>query len=413
MRSANNPSNSHSGPQALCGVTVLEIASAPGACFTASLLADFNATVYVCESLPDGSAMRALEPQEWWAIAARNKKSVALDPHAAGADEAIRALLSMAQVIVTDIAPADRRKHPWLRAVDGLPRKPLLVDVIPAGADRPDLWPWSRRADMAAAATGMMALTGDADSMPVQPEFPLAEYLSGALAALRAVAELRRTGVTRSQPEELVVPMHQAVNRMIEWQVPIATAMGRPELRDGNTFPMNFSISNMFLAKDGKYIAVSAANDASAARLLEMIGGASLRDDPRFSTTQARLQGLHEIYSILEQWIGARTSAEVNETAEKAGVVLGLIHDADDIARDAHLKARSNIVETRAADGGKVLMPGIIPRVAGWKLEVRHLGPPLGADTVEALTACGLAAAAIERLRRAGAIHQGIRAVGQ
>ena len=238
--------NAVKSPQALAGVTVLEIASAPGACFTASLLADFNATVYVCETLPNGSAMRALEPREWWAIAARNKKSVALDPKAAGADEAIKALLSLAHVIVTDVAPAERKNHPWLRAIDGLQRKPLIVDVLATGADRPDLWPWSKRADMAAALTGMMALTGEANSVPVQPEFPLAEYLSGALAALRTVAELRRAGVTHSQPQELVVPMHQAVNRMIEWQVPIATAMGRPELRDGNTFPMNFSISNMF-----------------------------------------------------------------------------------------------------------------------------------------------------------------------
>ncbi|MBM3346567.1 MAG: hypothetical protein FJY55_08760, partial [Betaproteobacteria bacterium] len=242
------------------------------------------------------------------------------------------------------------------------------------------------------------------NSVPVQPEFPLAEYLSGALAALRAVAELRRAGVTRSQPEELVVPMHQAVNRMIEWQAPIATAMGRPELRDGNTFPMNFSISNMFLTKDGKYIAVSAANDATAAKLLEMIGGPSLRDDPRFSTTQARLKGLQEIYAILDRWMGERTSAEVNETAEKAGVVLGQIYDADDIANDAHLKARGNIVEMRAADGSKVMMPGVIPRVEGWNNSVRTLGPALGADTAAALAACGLAPGAIDRLRKAGAI---------
>ncbi|MBM3345260.1 MAG: hypothetical protein FJY55_01975, partial [Betaproteobacteria bacterium] len=144
MGTANNASN-RSGvpqatgtPQALAGVTVLEIASAPGACFTASLLADFNARVWVCESLPKGSAMRALEPREWWSIAARNKKSVAVDPAAPGADEVIKSLLSLAHVIVTDVAPAERDKHPWLRVVDSLSRKPLLVDVVPTGADRPD-----------------------------------------------------------------------------------------------------------------------------------------------------------------------------------------------------------------------------------------------------------------------------------
>ena len=404
MNAANKNGLGAKAPQALAGVTVLEIASAPGACFAASLLADFNATVYVCETLPNGSAMRALEPCEWWAIAARNKKSVAVDPKVAGAEDAIKALLSLADVIVTDIAPSERKNNPWLKAVDAMPRKPLIVDVLPTGADRPEVWPWSKRADMAAALTGMMALTGEANSVPVQPEFPLAEYLSGALAALRAVAELRRVGVTHTQPQELIVPMHLAVNRMIEWQVPIATVMGRPELRDGNTFPMNFSISNMFLTKDGKYIAGSAANDATAAKLLEMIGGPSLRDDPRFSTTQARLKGLHEIYAILDKWMADRTSAEVNETAQKADVVLGQIYDADDIAKEAHLKARSNILELRAKDGTKVAMPGIIPRVEGLNVSIRHLGPALGADTGEALAAGGLAAGAIERLRTAGAI---------
>ncbi len=318
--------------------------------------------------------------------------------------DAIKALLAAANVIVTDVAPGERKDHPWLRYVDGLERKPVLVDVVPTGADRPDLWPWSKRSDMAAAMTGMMALTGETNSVPVQPEFPLAEYLAGALAALRAVAELRRVGVTKSDAQELIVPLHQAVNRMIEWQVPIATAMGRPELRDGNTFPMNFSISNMFLTKDGKYIAVSAANDATAAKLLEMVGGPELRDDPRFANTEARLKGLHEIYARLDKWMGERTSAQVNETAEKAGVVLGQIYDADDIAKEKHLRERGNILEMRAADGSNVLMPGIIPSLAGWDVAIRHLGPALGADTAEALAACGLAADAVKGLRQAGAI---------
>jgi crotonobetainyl-CoA:carnitine CoA-transferase CaiB-like acyl-CoA transferase len=402
MASANNQSpdavKASGASTALSGVTVLEIAGAPGAGFTGSLLADFRATVWIGESLPGGSSMRALEPREWWSIAARNKQSVALDPAAPGAQEAITALLAKADMVVTDVAPVERKGHPWLRHVEGMAKKPLLVDVVPTGADRPELWPWSRKSDMAAAMTGMMALTGEADSVPVQPEFPLAEYLSGTLAALRAVAELRRARLTRTDAQELVVPLHQAVNRMIEWQTPIATAMGRPELRDGNTFPMNFSISNMFLTKDGKYIAVSAANDATAAKLFEMIGGPALRDDPRYSTTQARLKGLHEIYAILDKWIIARTSAQVLDEAARADVVLGQIYDAADIAADEHLRARGNIVEL--SDGrNKVPMPGIIPRVAGWEVAVRHLGPALGADTAAVLAACGVAPATIERLR--------------
>ena len=110
MNAANKNGLGAKAPQALAGVTVLEIASAPGACFAASLLADFNATVYVCETLPNGSAMRALEPCEWWAIAARNKKSVAVDPKVAGAEDAIKALsvrkASFDTVILSPGAPS-------------------------------------------------------------------------------------------------------------------------------------------------------------------------------------------------------------------------------------------------------------------------------------------------------------------
>lgn len=391
--------------RALAGITVLEVSNSPGACFTASLLADFNATVYVCETLPAGSPMRALEPAEWWQIAARNKKSVAIDPKSTGADEAVRALLAAADMVVTDVAAIDRKNHPWLRAIDGMKKKPLLVDVIATGADLPDLWPWSKRPDMAAATTGMMALTGERNSVPVQPEFPLAEYLTGALAALRAVAELRRAKVTNTAAQELVVPLHQAVSRMIEWQSPIATAMGRPELRDGNAFPMNFAISNMFQTKDGRYIALSAANDATAAKLLEMIGGPTLRDDPRFSTAQARLkEGLSEIYAILDRWMAERTVAEVIEVAARNDVILGQVYDVQDIDAEQHFKDRGSIVEMQVAGGSTIPMPGVIPRVVGLERTIRHLGPALGADTADALSQCGLSAEAIGRLRKAGII---------
>ncbi len=390
--------------EALSGLIVLEISGTPGASFAAGLLADFNASVYICETPPDGSAMRRRHPKTWWEVSARNKRSIAMNASGAEGEAAVLRLLQWANVVVTDVAEPERANHPWLRLIDRLERKPLLVDVIATGADRPDLWPWSRRADLAAAVTGMMALTGHAKGAPVQPEFPLAEYLSGALAALRAVAELRRLGIKGGSPADITVPLHQAVHRMIEWQIPIATAFGRPELRNGNAFPMNFSISNMHLTKDGSYVTVSAANDAQATKLLEMIGGAALRDDPRFATLQARLQGLSELYKIMDRWMAERTVAEVLQTAERHDVVMGAIFDAKGIAQSEHLRSRGSLAEVQRDDGTPLSMPGVIPRVAGWSAAARSVGPALGAHTVEALAACGIAAASLDRLRKSSAI---------
>lgn len=391
-------------PEALSGIVVLEIADSPGACFAASLMADFNATVYACETLPAGSPIRAWQPKQWWQILARNKRSVALDPAQGNVAEAIRALLSRADVVVTDAVPAERARHPWLKELASLRgTKPLMLDLFPPGADRPDLWPWSKRADMAAAVSGQMALTGHADQEPLQPEFPMAEYLAGAMGALRAVAELRRRRIGAAS-EDVAMPLHVAMQRMIEWQVQIATGMGKAEHRVGNSFPMGFSISNMHLTRDRKYIAVSAANEATAAKLLCMLGGQALREDPRFATLEARMRNMSEIYRIMDEWMAARTVKQVVEDAAKADVVLGQIYDTDDILNDPHVKARGNVV--RVSDGGQtVSMPAVTPRVIGWEASVRTLGPSLGAHTGEALEACGLSKDAIGRLRSEGAIR--------
>ncbi|RYG11709.1 MAG: CoA transferase [Burkholderiales bacterium] len=259
-----------------------------------------------------------------------------------------------------------------------------MVNVFPSGADYPQLWPWDVHSELAAAVSGQMALTGHAGREPVRPEFPLAEYLSGVLAALRAVTELRRkhaTGMSR----DIEIPLHLAIQRMIEWQVPIATGMGRPELRVGNSFPMNFSISNMHRTGDGKFIAVSAANDATAAKLLEMLGGPALRDDPRFSTLQARMAGLDDITAMLDAWAGERTIAQAMQEAAAHDVVLGQIYDTDDIASDPHVIARGNIVKVGAPGREAIPMPCPAPRVAGWTPRQHTLGPDLGADTASVL----------------------------
>lgn len=375
-------------PGLLANLLVLEIAGTPGACFAGTLLADFGADVYVCEALPEGSPMRRLGPTVWWSVLARNKKSLALDLKSNAASATVRALLTRADMVVTDIAQPNWADDPWLHGLAHLPRRPAIVSVFPTGADRPELWPWSRRADLAAAATGLMALTGHSDGPPVQPECPLAEYLAGTLAALRAIADLRAARIARNVMSDVLVPLHQAALRMIEWQMPIATAAGRPELRVGNAFPLNAGIANMHLTRDGKYIAISAANQAAAGRLLEMVGGAALREDPRFATVDERSRTVGEIYKILDRWVGERSVDQVLAIADANDVVLGPIFATDDIVKDATIMARRNVVELQGADGTRIAMPSIVPRIAGLPTPALHPGPALGANTQDLATLC-------------------------
>jgi crotonobetainyl-CoA:carnitine CoA-transferase CaiB-like acyl-CoA transferase len=361
------------------GLIVLEIADSPGACFAGSQFADFNADVIMCESATGRSSMRSMGPKGWWRVLARNKRSLSLSEGEAGT-AVICALFERADLIVTDVPTAEQAKHPWLRELAHVKHKPLVAEVFPSGADLPGMWSGDVFSESTAAVAGMMALTGEAEGAPLQPEFPLGDYLAGVLAAFRAAIALRWQALGGKSADSIAVPAHQALLRMIEWQIPVATATGRTEFRTANAFPMDSGISNMHLTRDGKYFAISAANQASAVRLMKMIGGDALANDPRFATIEARARGVAPLYEMLDQWFGERTAAEAQIAATKHDVVLGPIYDTNDILAEPHFPARHNIVEMADDDGGVIRMPGITPRIEGVETAVRHLGPSRGQD---------------------------------
>src|ERR1700739_5004840 len=129
-------------------------------------------------------------------------------------------------MLIVDIAAHQRSDSRWFAALETIAEaeRPLVVEVFPTGADRPDLWPYAIRAEFAGAASGVMALTGHTGRTPIQAEAPLTDYLAGTLAATRALIELRKARMTGTVPARVSTPLHKAVQRMIEWQTPVATA---------------------------------------------------------------------------------------------------------------------------------------------------------------------------------------------
>jgi crotonobetainyl-CoA:carnitine CoA-transferase CaiB-like acyl-CoA transferase len=367
----------------LSGLVVLEVADTLGAAFAASMLADYNATVIVCEP-PEGSALRRLGPAALdkirWQILARNKESIAVDWADPASSDLIRRLLRRADMLVVDIAKPEQAGNPWFTVLETMPEaeRPLVVEVFPTGADHPELWPWARRAEFAGAASGVMALTGHTGKTPIQAEAPLTDYLAGTLAATRALIALRRARLDDSPPGAISTPLHQAIQRMIEWQTPVATAKGRAETRMANNFPMNAGIANMHPTGDGKYVAISAVTQATAMRLMNMVGGPELCADPRFATAETRSTGLDDLYAQIDRWTLARTTRDIMETAAAQDVVLGPIYTTDDVLTDAQIAARGNILAVPDGAGVTLSMPSVTPRLSSLEPIIRHPGPAIG-----------------------------------
>jgi crotonobetainyl-CoA:carnitine CoA-transferase CaiB-like acyl-CoA transferase len=168
--------------------------------------------------------------------------------------------------------------------------------------------------------------------------------------------------------------LHQAVQRLIEWQLPVASAFGKAEVRRGNSFPLNAGIANMHRCAEGIYVAISAVTQVTAERLMQMIGGDALRTDPRFATAAARQKDLTALYKIIDEWVGARTFAEIEKAAAAHDVILGPVFTTTEIMASAHMKARDSYI---TVDG--VCMPNALPRIDGVDTAIESLGPAIGA----------------------------------
>ena len=183
----------------LAGLTVIEVADSLGAAFAASMLADYNATV---DRLRAAGRLGNTPPRDrrhsmrcagrYWRA---TSKSVAADWNNPKNAPLILRLLGQADMLVDRIwRNQSERETPGSHILAKLPEneRPLVVGVFPTGADRPDLWPWSRRPEFAGAASGVMALTGHTGKTPIQAEAPLTDYLAGTLAATKALTALRQ-----------------------------------------------------------------------------------------------------------------------------------------------------------------------------------------------------------------------------
>jgi len=385
-------------------ITVLEAADLPAAAFAAALLGDFGADVVVVEPV-GGSGLRCLGGEAvravWWPIIGRNKRSLALDHRQPSATTVLEALVRQADILFVDDSDLGRT----VRAIaDRLEVKGQVTRLFAPGADKPEQWHGTTDPAFAGCATGVVALTGRPDGAPMQAEFPLADGTSAVMAAALALFELRRARVADARAEPVDLGLHETLQRMNEWQLVVAAVQGHAEPRNGNRFPMNWNVGNIFRSRDGKLLTVSAATPSVADRLMTMVGGEALRTDPRFSTPAARRDNMDALDAAIGQWIAERDAEEVMRVVRENDVVVGPIYDAADLLADAHLAAREDIVRLSDEAGRSIAMPAPLPKVEAMPGHARHLGPKPGQGSRALLEVLGFGEEVVKTLRDSGAL---------
>ena len=394
--------------EAIAGIRVLELGQVIAGPFCGQLLGDLGADVVKIEPPGVGDVLRQWGHRTddgdslWWRVTGRNKRSVTINLRSPAGQDLVRRLAEKTDVLVENFRPGTMER--WGLGWDDLSAvNPRLIMVRISGFGQNG--PYARRAGYAAigeAMGGLRALTGYPDRPPTRVGVSIGDSLTGMFGALGALAALEarhRTGrgqVVDASIYESVLAVTEAL--VIDWH-----AEGLSRERTGPTLP-GIAPSNVYPTEDGQVL-IAANQDSVFARLVRAMGHPDLATDARFADHQARASHVAEIDAIVSAWTLTHTSAQALELLHEAGVPAGLVYEPKDMVADPHFAARESLVRVPDERYGEIVMQAAFPKLSATPGQVRHAGPPLGADTETVLRELlNLEPVDIERLRDDGVI---------
>jgi formyl-CoA transferase len=394
--------------QILAGVKVLELGQLIAGPFASKTLADFGAEVIKVEAPGLGDPLRKWRmlhegTSVWWQAQSRNKQSICLDLRVKEGQAIARKLALEADVVIENFRPGTLEKWGlgWEELHQANP-KLIMLRISGYGQDGP------RRdepgfAAIGEAMAGLRYITGHPNEVPVRAGVSLGDTIAGLHGALGVLLALYERDARGGQGQMIDVALYEAVFNLTESLLPEYSAFGAIRQPAGGALP-GIAPSNAYRCADGQYVLIAGNGDSIYKRLMTLIGRSDLGEDPTLASNDGRAKRVVEIDAAITAWTKTLTLDEVLKGLLEAEVPSGKIYTAKDIAEDPHYHARGVIETVQAANGLKVQVPGIIPKLSQNPGSIRYRAPTLGEHTNEVLKSAGLTEEQITILKKSGVL---------
>jgi len=371
----------------LAGLRVLELGQLIAGPFAARTLADFGADVIKVEAPGSGDPLRQWRllkngTSVWWQVQSRNKRSVALDLRKPADVAVVRQLALEADVLVENFRPGALEGF-------GLDPQALLQDnprlVVLRISGYGQTGPYRDKPGfgvVAEAMGGLRHLTAEPGRTPVRVGVSIGDTLAalhGVIGVLMALHERHQSG--RGQIVD--VALYEAVFNCMESLLPEYSAFGVVRQPAGSALP-GIAPSNAYKCADG-HVLVAGNGDSIFKRLMQAIARPDLAADPQLAGNSGRVARVDEIDAAIGAWTAPRTAAEVLAALDAAQVPGGRIYTVADIAADPHYRERGMLHEITLADGSRLAVPGIVPKLSRTPGRHRRNAPALGQDSDDVL----------------------------
>jgi formyl-CoA transferase len=394
----------------LAGVKVLELGTLIAGPFAARLCGEFGADVIKIEDPQGGDPLRKwrkLYPETggtslWWAVQARNKKSVTLNLKAEEGKAILRELAAEADIVIENFRPGLLEKLGL--GYDVLSQdNPGLIMVRLSGYGQSG--PYRDRPGFGAIAEsmgGLRHITGYPDLPPPRIGISIGDSIAalhGVIGALMALHHRERHG---GRGQVVDVALYEAVFNMMESVVPEYAMYGMVRERTGASLP-GIVPSNTYPCSDGS-IVIGGNSDPIFKRLMTAIERDDLANDPALAHNDGRVPRTAEIDAAICAWLADKPIDAALAVLNASDVPAGRIYSVADMFDDPQYLARDMFQRFSYRDGHRITLPNVTPKFSDTPGGTRWLGPELGEHTEEVLTTLGYDAAQIARLRAARVI---------
>jgi len=390
----------------LSGIRVVDLTRILAGPFCTMMLADMGAEVIKVETPGVGDPLRqqgAIKSGLSWYFAAfnRNKRSLALNLRSEEGKAVLARLIAESDVLVENYRPGVLAEMGFdearLKAL-----KPDLVYCNISGfgttgpyRDRPSF------DFIAQAMSGFMSVTGTADGPPLRAGPPIADLIAGLQGALGICSALVKRGRT-GQGETVGASLNNGLISLLAFLAANHFATGQEPARTGNDHAI-VAPYGMFRTRDGE-VALAPSQEQSYQRLVDALGLAELRADPRFATNDLRVQHRSAINAAIEARLLTETTDYWIKKLNAAGVPCCRVMGLAEVFADPQVLDQEMVLSQEHPGHGMVRMLGFPIKFAEAPCRLRRPAPEIGGDSDAVLSDLGYSTEEIARLRAAGVV---------
>lgn len=374
----------HASP--LAGIKVLEMGALVAAPFCGMLLADMGAEVIKLEP-PEGDMARQFAPfvsgeSAFFMAVNRGKRGLILNLKEPQDLASAREIASHVDVVIhnyrTGVADRLGLAYPDLHALH-----PGLVYCAVSGygpsgpmASRPgvDL--------LFQAESGMLAVTGSPNGLPVKVGTNAADVYAATTAAFAITAALlqrERTG----KGSEVHVALRDAFVALQACWVSSYLATGEQPQRLGSGSPFT-APTDIYRAQDGDLV-LAVVNDMHWQILCKALGLADLISDPRLATNDSRVQHAEYLRTRVNEALAHRNVQEWINLLDVAGVPVGRVLDYGMVCDDPQIQHNEMVLELNHSLAGTIKVQGSPIWMDSEKCVTKFPPPALGEHSQEIL----------------------------